>query len=226
MTGNGRFHPQTSISGALMLRMILLAALTIASTAALSAADVASLAGGSPLPAGTHTFTFPNNPKQSISFISDADERIVGTVSFDGSWDLGSLTIDADKGTGSGKAMVPLSHMKTGNTTRDEHMLSDGWLGAKANPSITFTDVKLERVDDTVYKVTGTWTVNGKGVVLSSHANVRFIKKFPRLGENIVRLRTSFDLPLKDFGLTNPSIGSPAVAAVWTAEVTLLGVKQ
>jgi polyisoprenoid-binding protein YceI len=203
-----------------------LLAFALAGGAALAAADVSSLEGGKPLPAGTHTFTFPNMAKQSISFISDADERIVGTVAFDGSWELGSLTIDADKGTGSGSAMVPISSMKTGNTDRDGHMMSEGWLDAKKNPSISFSDVSFKRVSDTVYEVTGTWTVKGVSKELTSHANVRFIPKFPRVGENLVRVRTSFDLPLKDFGVTNPSVGSPAVAAVWTAEITLLGVKK
>ena len=59
---------------------------------------------------------------------------------------------------------------------------------------------------------------------MTSLANVRFIPKFPRLGENVVRVRTSFDLPLKEFGIDNPSVGTPAVAEIWNVEVTLLGL--
>ena len=46
------------------------------------------------------------------------------------------------------------------------------------------------------------------------------------MGENLARIRAKFDLNLKEYGLTNPGIGSPAVAETWQVSVTLLGVPQ
>lgn len=188
--------------------------------------DLDALAGGKPLPAGSHTFTFPNMAKQSVSFVSNADEVIVGTVAFSGGDPVGSASFDVDAGTGAGQASIAVGDMATGNAMRDGHMRGGEWLEAGEYPRITFSDVVFERVKPTVWKVTGTWTIKGVSRELSSYANVRFIPTFPRVGDNVVRISTTFDLDLPAFGIDNPSVGSPAVARVWQAQVTLLGVKQ
>lgn len=189
-------------------------------------AAIAALEGGNPLPEGTHTFVFPSMAKQSISFISDAEERIAGVVSFSGEDALGSATFNVDEGTGSAGLTVAVADMRTGDETRDEHMMSEGWLNAEAHPEISFHDVSLKKLSPTVWEVTGTWTIKGVSHSKTSLANVRFIPTFPRLGENIVRVRATFDLPIKEFGVTHAAVGSPAVAEVWNVEVTLLGMLQ
>ena len=212
-----------------MIRIALAALLVLgtAFTFSLNAEDISKYKGGRALPAGEHSIVFPNHPKQSISFVSDSDEVIIGTVEFPGGEKpLGMATINADKGMGTGEMSIMVSWMRTGNATRDEHMNSGEWLDSANHAEIKVSDVKLERLDDTVYKVHSTWTIKGVSKEIVSHANVRFIPKFPYFGENIVRLKTTVDLPLKEFGVNHPAVGSPAVAATWQATIGLLGKVQ
>ena len=136
------------------------------------------------------------------------------------------MTLNVDEGSGAGSFAVPVSAMKTGNDTRDEHMVSGNWLDDANHSDIGFKATAVEKVSPTVWKVTGDWTVKGTTKTMTSYANVRFIPKFPRFGENVVRVRTSFDLPIRELGVDNSSVGTPAVAAVWNVEVTLLGLLQ
>ncbi|TVR44434.1 MAG: YceI family protein [Planctomycetota bacterium] len=204
-------------------RALLITALCCSPLLAADDEAVAALEGGTPLPAGEHHFTFPSIAKQSISFISEADERIAGVVAFSGEAALGHATFDVNGGSGSASLSLAVADMRTGDATRDEHMWSSGWLDAENHPTITFSDVSLRQRSPTVWEVTGTWTIKGVSREKTSLANIRFIPTFPRFGENIVRVRTSFDIPIKEFGITNAAVGTPAVAEVWQIEVTLLG---
>ena len=185
---------------------------------------IAAMEGGNPLPAGTHTFEFPDSAKQSISFVSDAEERIAGVIAFSGEGAIGGITVNVDEGTGSGSFSVPVAHMKTGHDGRDKKMGNPEWLDSANHSDISFKATSINKLSPTVWEVTGDWTVKGTSKTMTSLANVRFIPKFPRFGENVVRVRASFDLPLKEFGVDNPSVGTPAVAEVWNVEVTLLGL--
>lgn len=203
-----------------------LIAATAVATSPLAAEDDAAvierLTGGTAIPAGSHSLVVPNHPKQSLSFRSDAEEVIVGTVEFGGETPTGMLTLDGDAGTGTASFTISVAAMKTGNATRDEHMLSPEWLNAAANPTITFSDVSLTRIAPTVWRGTGTWTLNGVSNELTVYANVRFIPSFPRFGENVVRVDTSFALDLPSYGVNHPAVGSPAVAQEWTVNATFL----
>jgi polyisoprenoid-binding protein YceI len=68
-------------------------------------------------------------------FVSDAPvEKIVGTAPV-----KGSLSIDFDKPEAvKGSFKVPVSQMKTGNETRDEHLQGAEWLNAAKCPNIAF----------------------------------------------------------------------------------------
>jgi polyisoprenoid-binding protein YceI len=203
-----------------------IATLMLLVAALFAADDLDELKKGSPLPAGQHHFVFPSMAKQSIAFHSEADEEIFGTVAFPDGDTLGTLQLDADTGLGSGSATIQAAWMRTGNDTRDEHMLSAGWLDAASHPTISFSEVKLKRVEGTLYEISGIWTIHGVSQELSSHANVRLVPLMRGIGENLVKVKATFDIDLKAFGLTSPGIGSPAVAQVWQITVSLLGVPQ
>jgi polyisoprenoid-binding protein YceI len=200
------------------------------------AADpVAALEGGTPLPEGAWNAKFLWHPKQSILFISDAEvERMVGLVKFDdpGLGDLGNVKVDG-KGGGTGSFRVPVKDMTTGMASRDEHQNSAMWLDAAKFPEITYTITKLERVKPTVYRATGTWKMHGVEKPLVTLANVRFVKEMPGFPaqntpapNGIARLKTKFQVRLKDFGVTSPYVGSPAVSDAWDVEIVALALLE
>jgi polyisoprenoid-binding protein YceI len=189
-----------------------------------------ALEGGTPLPDGAWKAVFPPMAKQSILFISDAEvERMVGLVKFDnpGKDPLGTVTVDG-KGGGSGSFQVFVKDMTTGIPSRDEHQNGAQWLEADKFPDITYTITKLERVKPTVYRATGTWKMHGVEKPLVTLANVRFVKEMANVPapNGIARLKAKFQVNLKDFGVTSPYVGSPAVANAWDVEIVALGILE
>ena len=188
--------------------------------------DIAAMEGGTALPEGVHTIHFPAIAKQSVTFVSEAAERIAGLVEFDGESSIGEATIsiDGDSASAESHLTIRVADMRTGNDTRDEHLRSEGWMHADEHANIYFHVDNLEKLSDTVYALTGTWTIKGESQQMTTLANLRFIPTFPNFGEKIVRVRASFKLPIKEFGVTHEAVGSPAVAEVWDVDITLLGL--
>jgi polyisoprenoid-binding protein YceI len=215
-----------------MRTWILLPALLVLAAAPLGAeppaavpAAPANLEGGDPIPTGAATIEFPWMAKQSITATSDAFERMVAQVDFsdDAHPALGSVTLSA-QGGGTGSFAVKVADLKTGSTSRDEHLRSAGWLDAEKTPDIRLEITKLERTKPTVFKMEGNWTMHGVTKPISTWANVRFLPEMMHLGKDVVRVKAAFDVSLKAHGMTNPGIGSPAIADTWRVEVVLLGL--
>ena len=93
-------------------------------------------------------------------------------------------------------------------------------------PEASYALTKIERVKPTVYRVTGTWKMHGVEQEISTLANVRFIEKMDHFDapSGIARLKTKVSLSLKAFGVTNPYVGSAAVAETWDVELVIIGV--
>lgn len=206
--------------------LALAVALPVATHAKEAPSDPAALEGGTPMPDGAAKATFGFFPKQSITFTSDAEiERMVGLVSFEnaGAAPLGTAETDG-KGGGSFSFKVPVSALTTGSKSRDEHMTGAMWLDAAKHPEISFASTKVERVKPTVWKVSGTWAMHGVQKEISFLANVRHVGKIERVGDSVVRVRAEFPLSLREFGIANQYVGSPAVSESWDVSVDLLGV--
>lgn len=187
----------------------------------------ANLEGGDPIPSVAGTVEFPWIGKQSIIATSDAFERMVAQVDFsnDAHPALGSVTLDG-KGGGTGSFSVKVADLITGSTGRDEHLRSAGWLDAEKTPDIKLEITKLERSKPTVFKMEGTWTMHGVTRPISTWANVRYLPEMMYLGKDVVRVKATFDVSLKAHGVTNESVGTPAVADAWRVEVVLLGLMK
>ena len=99
--------------------------------------------------------------KQSITFVSEADEVIQGVVAFKGEGALGEAKLNTEAGTGTGSIELAVADLNTGNTDRDKHLVSEGWMNAEKFPNISFTDVTFKKVAPTVYELSGTWTMHG-----------------------------------------------------------------
>lgn len=183
---------------------------------------------GTPLPGGNWTITFPDAPKNGFSFISRADERIVGSLAVGGTEaQLGSAVVDVDAGTMTdGSFAISVDKMRTGNSTRDEHLRSPDWLNASQHPQIRLFDLSATRVEgtSTLWTLTGQIEVKGSAQPFETVANLRYYDNFPGFGDNAVRVFAAFPVNLKAHGLTNEMIGTPMVSEVWDVEVTAFGL--
>lgn len=189
---------------------------------------IAAMAGGDPIPKRDMEIFFPWMGKQSVMCVGDAFERQVAFADFsdgEGNPDaIGKASLKAD-GSGTASFTVPCTKLRTGADSRDEKLMGGAWLDAETHPNITFEATKLEKKAPTVWKVTGTWTMRGIGKEVSFLANVRWIPKMKYVSDHgVVRIKGAFDINLKQHGMDNGSVGTPAVAEVWTVEVVLLGV--
>lgn len=121
---------------------------------------------------GSKTFKV-SSAKSSISFLSEAPaEKIKGTANGAVS---GEVTINlANVAETTGKVIVPVKSMKTGNKLRDRHMTGKDWLNGKKHPNISFTiesltETKLEGKAVTAVAV---GKININGVAAPAKANV------------------------------------------------------
>jgi len=140
----------------------------------LSVAAVAAVLSASPALAdtpftgktGALTYAVDSGRSQ-FKFLSTAPmERIPGTA--DGISGEIKVADAANPGSTSGRIVVPVAKMRTGNDMRDKHLQSAEWLNAAAHPNITFDieSVRITKVDGAKASGTarGRFTVNGKGV--------------------------------------------------------------
>jgi polyisoprenoid-binding protein YceI len=188
-----------------------------------------ALEGGQAVPDKAGTVSFPWIGKQSVMAVGDASvERMVAVVDFsdDGHDALGSVTLDG-KGGGTATFAAKATDLRTGHGGRDVKLCEPTWIDAKTNPNLELKVTKLERVKPTVWKATGTWTMNGVAKPVEFLLNVRWIGAMQYVADDgVVRVSGSFPILLKDHNVGGEWAGTPAVAAEWTVQVVLIGVFQ
>ncbi len=211
----------------LPLAALLAAALPLARAEPPAVQVPAGIEGGTAMPAGAAKIVFPWMGKQSLTATSDAFERMVAQVDFSTKKEtpLGTVALDG-KGGGSGEFAVQVLDLRTGDGERDKHLQSGQWLDAAKFPDLKLTITKLEQVKPTAFRMEGSWTMHGVTNPISGWANVRYLPEMMYLGKDIVRVKCSLTVSLKAHGLSNPAIGTPAVADLWTVDVVALGLMQ
>ena len=139
--------------------------------------------------------TLKGNPE----FLSEAPlEKIVGVSE-------GTLTLKGDFGdlkTLKASASIPVTSMRTGNDIRDEHLQSETWLNAKANPNITFTSLSVDVLKQkgngdkgkAQLAVKGEISINGVAKPLETTVKIKWSKKS-------VKVKTKFSIALADFNV-------------------------
>lgn len=183
--------------------------------------------GGTPVPRTAGTVSFPWFGKQSVLCVGEAFERQVAFVDFsaDGGIEIGSATLKED-GSGSARFNVPVASLRTGHEDRDTKLQGGLWLDAEKHPEIVFEATRLERVRPTVWKIDGTWTMKGVSKPVSFHANVRYLEEMRNVGKDVVRMKASFPIRLRDHGVGGEYVGTDAVAEVWDVQLVLLGTLE
>ncbi|MBL7999383.1 MAG: YceI family protein [Candidatus Kapabacteria bacterium] len=166
---------------------------------------------GSDVLAGGKTITIINNEKYSneIEFLSDAPlEKIKGTAK----GISGMFTIDQQNlEKTNGSIVVKVNSMKSGNSTRDDHMYSETWLDEKNNPTITFAVKGLKDVQVVnsngrmVINATafGDFTLHGVTKPLSAKVVITYVNESEatkKIGNgDFCLIQTNFDVALKDY---------------------------
>jgi polyisoprenoid-binding protein YceI len=159
------------------------------------------------------------------TFKADAPlETIVGNTAGEGV--AGTLTVDPTKPQGAaGTIKVDLNTLSSGVAKRDEDMRGEKYLDT-ANPANRYAVFEIKNVEvagalepgkETPAKVTGTLTIKGKSVQVSSDARVTYIKLSPdqlekdnqkRFGftTDNIKVRAKFATTLTDHGIPIPQL--------------------
>lgn len=186
---------------------------------------VAAMEGGTPMPAVACKVQFPWMGKQSVMCVGDSFERQIAFVDFahEGVDAIGSAALEAD-GSGTATFTVPAKSLLTGHADRDEKLLGGAWLDAETHPNLVLDITSMKKLKPTVWRAKGTWEVRGSAKPVEFLVNVRYIEEMKYVGKDVVRVTGSFDFDMKEHGILNDSVGTPAVAGTWTVDVGLLGV--
>ena len=133
----------------------------------------------------------------------------------------------------SGKIVVATSSLKVTNDTMREHLLSDGWLNAAANPEIVFEikDLKMAQTDGNTTTGTAVGLFSLKGVtkeisvpVKITHLAGAFGKRInkPEMGGDLLVVRGEFTISRTDYGI-RPGQNEDKVADTIELSLALVG---
>lgn len=148
---------------------------------------------------------------------SGRTDKVTGTISFDPTKRTGSATIKVD-----------VASIDTGIALRNDHMKDKGWLDAAAHPAITFVTTRIQHVSGDRYRVTGKFTMKGVTKTITVNATVKHIKESKatqdaRFKGDVLQVRTSFDIKLKDYNVTIPAQAKGKVAETVKISLTVYG---
>jgi polyisoprenoid-binding protein YceI len=98
--------------------------------------------------------------------------------------------------------VIPVESMRTGNAIRDDHLRSEGWLNAKANPNVEFKTTSIEVLKQkgnatkgkAKLNAVGNITINGVSKPLTAVVKIKWSPKS-------VKVKTKFSVALADFNV-------------------------
>ena len=114
----------------------------------------------------------------------------------------GTAHVDtANPSASSAKVVIKTASIETGAPDRDGHLRSADFFDADANPEITFTTTRVERVEDDVWRLTGDLVIKGvsKSVAIDFESTGSAIDPF---GNTRIGFEGSTSINRKDWGLT------------------------
>jgi polyisoprenoid-binding protein YceI len=171
------------------------------------------------LPAGITAGTYDIDPSHSTAAFS---VRHAGIAKVRGTIDIasGTITIGEDVESSEVSAELDAKSVNTGDSGRDQHLVSNDFWGADENPAWTFrsTGVALDGDDLTV---TGDLTINGitKGVELTGEFTGTAKDPF---GNDRAGFEASTEINRKDFGITwNAALETGGVLVGDKVKITL-----
>ncbi len=189
-----------------------------------------------PFPAETLKFEFPGADKRdaTVTFESNTEvERVLGRLEQEDGAFAGNVEFDGKTLTGKGEFRVKVASMRTGIATRDEHLRSDKWLDATANPEIVFTVQSMRHVGGDRFEVAGDWTMHGITKPVKVEATANFIpgtkadelalnrkdKDGKQSGQAWVRVQAEFRIQLSAHDIKK----NPKIEDAWLVRLDLFG---
>ena len=179
-----------------------------------SGVSAQSLAVGS---AGSATVALNDKiSKNQFVWVSDAPlENIRGSAeNVSGSFTIDPKNLSTIRGT----IATQVRSMKTGNDTRDKHLVSSEWLDAGKYPAISFTITSVDNVkpngNAATGNATGNFTMHGVTKKVTVPFRLTYLpesdKTRQRAPGDLVMIAADFNLSLKDFNIsgTEGEIGS------------------
>lgn len=146
--------------------------------------------------------------KNQFSWMSDAPlEKIRGTAG----GVSGTITMDPKNlSTLRGTISAQVNTMKSGNSTRDGHLMSSNWLDASKYPTITFVITSVSNIrtsgNSATGTVTGNFSLHGVTKRLSFPFNIKYVDESAqtrsRAPGDLVMFNAQFDIALKDFNVS------------------------
>ena len=208
--------------------------LRIVAIAAVLALLAPAARGEDPPKPAKKTYTFGTfAARTNITFVSEADLETIQGITHSVS---GTVTYDPAANSASGRLAVPVKDMTTGIAMRDGHMRGEGsakWLEAAKYPEIVFELAKTTPVKDEPNMVDyeGRLTIHGVTKEWKGRALIRFIPASvagpAKLGPgDWARVKTTFDVPIEDFGVEIPQGVGPKVSKTWKVTVDVYGTTE
>jgi len=180
-------------------------------------------------PSGTK-FHFGTHPaRTTVLFQSETSvETIYGTARSMS----GTAVLDFEKGEGVADLHIAVKDLDTGIPARNEHLQGKDWMEAAKHPEIVFASKSLKRIksDDATKKETwsyeGDLTIHGVTKPWKGEASVQRIP--PEIGKKLgagewVKVKTEFQVALKDFDIKVPDIAAAKVSPIWEVKVDIFG---
>ena len=166
----------------------------IATAGFVLAAAIATLAA---TPAGAATYTIDKNHtdvsfqiRHMVSQVRGEFRDFSGTIVKD----------DANPAANSVEFTIQATSVETGADARDNDLRGENFFDVAKFPTITFKSSKVEKVSDTLYKVTGDFTMHGVTKVMT--LDVSFDGEIKEAnGKSRVGFSTSTVINRKDFGI-------------------------
>ncbi len=184
----------------------------------------AALSGGAAAQESGTLYHFGSDTKHTnIAFVSEAEiETIHGTSNEM----TGTFFVDFDALEGKCSLTIPVSGLKTGIATRDDHLRSDAWLDAAQHPNITLTSSAIEltvkNAERGIYEAKLKAKLTVHGVTKSRELTATVIKLPEAIGKRLgdgewTKVSARFDVKLgdHDVSIPNPEMVGPKVSETW-----------
>ena len=159
--------------------------------------------------AGSKTVTLNDKiNKNQFVWVSDAPlESIKGTAeNVSGSFTIDPQNLSSINGT----IATQVRSMKTGNATRDNHLVSSEWLDANKYPAISFTIASVDNIQTNgniaTAVATGNFTMHGVTKKITVPFRMTYLpesdKTRQRAPGDLVMIAADFNISLNDFNVT------------------------
>lgn len=142
---------------------------------------------------------------------------------------VGTVGIDAAKGTGKVRLAIPVDEIDTAIQARNEHLRSEGWLDSAKFKTIEFESTKATKKDDKTWTVEGDFTMHGVKKPITIDVLVRqipleLIKKANWGDTPGMGFASTFKIKLSDYGVKIPEQAVAKVSNEVTISLDLVGL--